>query len=285
MSVKAHVERNFRRPRITSGRRQTTRRAFPWRRLRLFVMAAILLYGGYRAVEFAFTAPALRVSRLAVRGNVRLTAGEIEQLASHVSGANILRVDLEAARRALLSSPWIADAALRRVLPSTVEIAVLERAPVGISRLGAQLYLIDRTGTMIDEFGPQYAVFDLAIIDGLVDAPRDDRPAVDPDRMALAVRLIEDLAADAALARRVSQIDVSDRRDAVVLLDDDPALLHLGTERFRERLQSYLDVAGTLRDRFPEIDYVDLRFENRAYVGPKAARGRGRIPVATSGRF
>ena len=67
----------------------------------------------------------------------------------------------------------------------------------------------------------------------------------------------------------MSQIDVSDAHDAVVLLDNDPALLHLGEERFRERLQAYLEIAETLRERIPDIDYVDLRFEQRVYVKPR----------------
>ena len=31
-----------------------------------------------------------------------------------------------------------------------------------------QLYLVDASGDVIDEFGPQYAEFDLPIVDGLV---------------------------------------------------------------------------------------------------------------------
>jgi cell division protein FtsQ len=281
VSVKAPAERNFRRAKVKPGRRKAARRRFPWRALRFAGLLGVLLFGVYRCVDFAFTAPALRVNRIAVQGNVRLTTGEIEQLASGLHGTNILSVDLDAERRALLSSPWVADAALRRVLPSTIEISVLERVPVGISRLGGQLYLIDRTGTVIDEFGPQYAAFDLPIIDGLVEPPRDGQPSIDLERTALAVKLIDDLAAHPSLSRRVSQIDVTNRRDAVVLLDDDPALLHLGTERFLERLQSYIDVAATLRDRFPDIDYVDLRFENRVYVGPRASGGEGGLRVTT----
>jgi cell division septal protein FtsQ len=70
----------------------------------------------------------------------------------------------------------------------------------------------------------------------------------------------------------VSQIDVADLHDAVVLLDGDQALLHLGEDRFLERLQSYLDVASALRERVPDIDYVDLRFDQRMYVRSVAVR-------------
>jgi cell division septal protein FtsQ len=54
-----------------------------------------------------------------------------------------------------------------------------------------------------------------------------------------------------------------------VLLDDDTAQLHLGEDRFVERLRSYLEVASALRERVPDIDYVDLRFEERVYVRPR----------------
>jgi cell division septal protein FtsQ len=89
------------------------------------------------------------------------------------------------------------------------------------------------------------------------------------------------------LSRRVSQIDVSDLHDAVVLLDDDTALLHLGDERFRERLETYSEIADALRQRVADIDYVDLRFEERMYVKPRSERnGRGPDrPTPTSGRY
>ena len=65
-----------------------------------------------------------------------------------------------------------------------------------------------------------------------------------------------------------------DAHDAVVLLDDDAALLHLGEDKFLERVQSYLDLAPALKQRVPEIDYVDLRFDERVYVRPVAAKGQ-----------
>jgi cell division septal protein FtsQ len=68
----------------------------------------------------------------------------------------------------------------------------------------------------------------------------------------------------------VSQIDVSDLHDAVVLLEGDATLLHVGEDNFLERLQSYVDLAPALHERVPDIDYVDLRFNERVYLRPGA---------------
>ena len=77
-----------------------------------------------------------------------------------------------------------------------------------------------------------------------------------------------------ALRSRLAQIDVSDDEDAVVMLDDDAARVHLGREQFAERLQAWLELAPTLRERVDGIDYVDLRYDARVFVRPTAASRR-----------
>jgi cell division septal protein FtsQ len=242
--------------------------------VRWVLTALIVAYSGYRATSLVLHASALQVRRINVHGNLRLTSGEVRAIIDGLKGASILTADLSGYRRRLLESPWVADVALRRVLPSTVEVFVSERTPMGLCRLGNAVYLIDAHGVVIDEFGPQYAEFDLPIIDGLVRSPGSGQPSIDEERADLASRVIEALARRKDLASRVSQIDVHDAHDAIVLLQNDPALLHLGEERFLERLQAYVDLAPALRDRVPEIDYVDMRFEERVYVRPVAAKGR-----------
>jgi len=272
MSVKAPSEKNFRRARARPAKRKGARGWIAWRVARTIVCATLGVYAAYRVFDLVVTASALQVRRISVHGNVRLSAGEVQTLAGDLRGTSILTADLPAYRRRLLRSPWVADVALRRVLPSTVEVFVSERRPMGLCRMGNQVYLVDRFGVLIDEFGPQYAEFDLPLIDGLVRPPSSGEPALDERRADLAARVIDGVASRKDLARRVSQIDVADLHDAVVLLDGDPALLHLGEDRFLERLQSYVDVATALRDRVPDIDYVDLRFDERMYVRPVAAR-------------
>ena len=270
MKVKAPADKNFRRAKVKPAKRKGGRAWLSWHAARAVICGTLVIYASYRAFDLVVSAATLHVRHIAVRGNVRLSAGEVQALVEGLRGTSILTADLPAYRRRLLESPWVSDVALRRVLPSTIEVFVSERQPMGLSRLGNQLYLVDRQGTVIDEFGPQYAEFDLPIIDGLVRAPNAGQPAIDQRRAELAARVIDAVSQEKDLAERLSQIDVADLHDAVVLIEGDPAQLHLGDERFRERLRSYVDLSSALRERVPDIDYVDLRFDERVYVRPAA---------------
>jgi cell division septal protein FtsQ len=275
MRVKAPAEKNYRRSKVRPGSRKRgagVLRFASWRLARYAAAIGVVAYAGYTATTLVLHASALQVRRIAVHGNVRISSGEVQAIVDGLRGSSIITADLDGYRRRLMRSPWIADVALRRVLPSTVEVFVSERRPIGLCRLGGALYLIDGSGTLIDEFGPQYAEFDLPIIDGLVAAPNSGQPTIDDGRAELAARVIEALAPRKDIAQRVSQIDVRDIHDAVVILQDDGALLHLGDEKFLERLQSYVDLAPALREQVREIDYVDLRFGDRVYVRPAGKR-------------
>ena len=200
-----------------------------------------------------------------MEGNRRLSPGEVAGLVGLLRGQNLLVADLDAGRASLMASGWIREAMLRRVLPSAVHVTLDEREPVGLGRFGSRLFLVDAAGHVIDEFGPRFADLDLPIIDGL--SPGGDS-AVDARRAGLAGRLIAAVGAERDLATRVSQVDVANPHDAVVLLNGDPVRIHLGERQFAARLRTYLDIAQGLREAVPEIDYVDVRFGRKVYVGP-----------------
>ena len=274
MPVAAPADRRFRRSHVRPARKRRLWSGHGWRIARASLVCAIAIYAVYRGALLVLAAEMLQVTRITVSGNVRMSKGEVVALMDGLRGRSMVTADLESWRRKLLTSPWVGDAAMRRVLPGTIEVAISERQPMGIGRLGNALYLIDQRGTIIDEFGPNYAELDLPIVDGLAGPPRDGAPIIDESRAALAARLVASLQARPDLAKRVSQVDVSDARDGVVILKDDTALVRLGDDQFVERLQSYLDLAEALRERVQDIDYVDLRFDDRIYVRPKGTGNR-----------
>ena len=283
-TVAAPADKRFRRSRVNPGRKRTWRSS--WRTAARVAAGCLVLGAGlYYAIGFVLASHALTVARITVQGNHRMARGEVLGLLEGLSGTSILFTDLESWRQKLLASPWVADASIRRMLPDTLAVAIAERQPIGVGRIKGTLFLIDRTGAVIDEYGPNYADLDLPIIDGL--SPGGAQQRVDQARAALAGRLMSELAPRRDLAERISQIDVTDPRSVIVILKGDTALLRIGAERFATRLQSYLDLMPALRERMTDIDYVDLRFDERVYVRPqgleRGSRNAAPAPQARRG--
>jgi cell division protein FtsQ len=269
-AIAAPADRRFRRAHVKPSRKRWHWRAAIKPLVGYSALAAMLGFGVHRATRIAAAAHVLQVERILVRGNERMSKGEVIAVLNGLRGENLVWTDLDRWRKRLMASPWVRDAALRRSLPSTVEVVVWERRPVGIGRIHGDMYLVDDRGVIIDQYGPQYADIDLPIIDGLGGSPQGGT-MTDEARAELASRVIAAVRSKPAIAGRLSQVDVSDLHNAAVILTGDPAVLQLGEDQFLPRLQAYVDLAATLHERVPDIDSVDLRFDDRIYVRPAKA--------------
>jgi cell division protein FtsQ len=265
--VAAPADKRFRRAHVKPSSRRRSRLHGAWIATRIVFMVAAFAYGAWRGAWWMTGTPALHVAHVTVSGNQRLSTGEVLSLVDGLHGRNLLGLDLTEWQDRLLASPWVEDATLRRVLPGTVEVTIRERRPIAIGRVDQALYLVDAHGVVVDEYGPAYSDLDLPMVDGL-GGRGQARGTIDEARVLLAGRALASLGAHPELMGKVSLIDVSRAHDAVVMLEGDTAMLHLGEEQFAERLQQYLDLGDALRERVAEIDYVDLRFRERLYVRP-----------------
>lgn len=276
--IAAPADKRFRRAHVRPARRRGRLHSLIKAAVKYGLLTLATAYAVYRGNAVLAHARVLRVDRIVVHGNERLSDGEVLAVLTGLRGEHIVWADLSGWRRRLLSSPWVREAALRRSLPSTVEVRVWERRPIAIGRIKDELYLVDERGMVIGEYGPKYADFDLPIVDGLTAAGTSTM--TDEPRAELAARLIAALAPQPAVARRLSQVDVSDLHNASVILSGDPAVIYVGEDRFLQRLQSYLDLSEAVRARVPQIDYVDLRFDGRIYVRPREKNGKS-VVMAT----
>lgn len=276
--VAAPADRRFRRAHVKPARKRR------WRAILRYAVVSglvllILSFVAYRGSEVVMHARMLQIDRLVVTGNERVSSATLLEAVEGLKGENLVWTDLETWRGRLLQSPWVRDAALRRSLPSTVEIAVSERLPAIIARMEGRLFLVDDQGIVIDQYGPRYASFDLPIVDGVSAARPGPGVQADLARSALAARVVASLRSNPDVARRVSQIDVADAHNAHVTLTGDPAVLYLGEEQFQQRVESYLQLAERVRETVPDIEYVDMRFGSRVFVGPaRVSRGRSSHP-------
>ena len=267
--VAAPADKRFRRAENRPGRGGASwmrSRALRWALSISIVLAAMAAGVVQMARLGVFT-----IDRVAVHGNSRLSTGEVLMLVDGLKGESVFSADLDRYRARLLDSPWVADATMRRLLPSTIDLRVIERVPMAVGRLGDQLFLVDPSGLIIDEYGPQYAQYDLPIVDGLVSAPSEGNPEVDGERARLVARFVDAIASLPAIRQHISQVNVTDAHNLVAILDQDPVALRLGDRDFAARLQRYLELAPSLKEQIQEIDAVDLRFDERIPVSRKPA--------------
>ena len=144
--ISAPADKRFRRAHIKPARRRGKWRGLIRPAVTYGVLVLVAVYGAYRGGGVLMHARLLQVDRILVRGTERLSSGEVLAVLAGLRGENIVWADLSAWRLRLLSSPWVRDAALRRLLPSTVEVVVSERQPIGIARIGRPAVPRRRTG-------------------------------------------------------------------------------------------------------------------------------------------
>ena len=271
--IAAPADRRFHRSGLRPEQRRVGRTIL--RSAKWVVGLAVVVAAGFWVTDVVLHARMLTVQHVRVRGNVRLSEGDVQSLVDGIRGENIFRVDFEPYRQRVLDSPWVSSVALSRVLPSTIDVRVTERTPMAVARVGQQLFLVDDAGVIIDEYGAAYHDLDLPIVDGLVSSPAGKGPLVDRERVAVTAAFLAALTDRPDLSQRLSQVDVTNAHDIIVMFDHDPVWLHLGDDQFVERLNRYLELVPTLQERFVDIDYVDLRFGERVFV-----RSRGRTETA-----
>ena len=256
----AAEESPFLRPRTRTRVRARRRSGFARTAFLLQLGAALLAVAGltWTGVSRVVASERLRVAKVRVRGNHFLSQGEVRELMGLSGRESILALDMPGLARRLRASPWVADASVRRSLPDTLEIEVLERAPLALAELD-RLYLIDASGDLIDLYGARTASYDLPIVRGLQGLEEPVRQ----ERAQRAAALLEDLG---ELQSEVSEIEVEPSGDLRVVLRGGGEVLRFGPPPHRRRLETFLALRRELNERSPEAEYFDLRYRGRIYA-------------------
>ena len=234
-------------------------------RLARLVLLFALLGLGVGAVWMTIArggAPDLEIVRILVEGNERLSEGEILELIEVDEATNILTLDLDQTKRKLLRSAWVRDVELKRMLPATLTLQIVERTPVAVAAL-SELYLLAEDGTILDQLPPFYDMEKLVLVRGL----RDEDGVVSADRAALAGRMAEALLAHERLALLVSELDVTEGADSTTLrLRESPLALLVSERTMVSRLSEVVPLLAGIAERLPRVEVLDLRFQNAVYV-------------------
>lgn len=260
--------------------------------LQVAVLVVIYLVGKqvYLAV---ITSPRFDVKTVSVRGNHHAKTADLLAQCGAVVSKNIFQVDLERLRQDLRRHPWVLDVTTRRSLPSTLEVVVSEREPAAIASFEGAAYLVDGTGRVLTEYGPEESGYDFPVLTGIEGLPRAD--AVRRIR-AGAAAITALAAARPELARRVSEVGLQSADRLELHCSDGTPLLYLDVDDPLRNLDAYDAIRAGIPRRLPQDDdgapvkiaYIDLRFRGRIAVMPAsaadAAAGAAVTSAALTGR-
>jgi cell division protein FtsQ len=87
---------------------------------------------------------------------------------------SLIGFDAEAARERIAALPWVKSAAVRKVYPSTLEVAIEERKPFAIWQHGSDLTIIEKSGKPIVAYpGAGYSGLPLVVGEGAAERASD----------------------------------------------------------------------------------------------------------------
>lgn len=133
--------------RIRARRREVVRdRARRRRRLTLSAVAIVLL--GLAGLGLA-RSPLFAIVDVKVVGAHGEDAALVRETAQVQPGDNLLSADLRAVAGRVEELPWVRDAGVRRVPPSTVELRISMREPAAVVRVPGATWLVDTEGVVI----------------------------------------------------------------------------------------------------------------------------------------
>ena len=113
--------------------------------LAVLALVAGAALAGRQLIRHVIASPRFAVRDVLVKQSTHIGGDEIRALAGIRPGDRLLAVDPDAVATRLTRHPWIASARVRRELPSTLSIEVVERRAVATTLMGA-LYLVDEAG-------------------------------------------------------------------------------------------------------------------------------------------
>lgn len=131
---------------VVRSRSRFGKRLLSWTLLLTF--ATLLLAAGAYRLSYSglFDAKVIRIN-----GESHLSQDQITELAGLVLGVNVFHFDTKTAVERLTSEEWIKSAEVRKELPSTIVVDVVERRPIAVINAADVRYLVSPDGT---DLGP-----------------------------------------------------------------------------------------------------------------------------------
>jgi cell division protein FtsQ len=227
-------------------------------------VAAGLAFGAKETNAFLLSDPRFGMEgQLEIRGAVYANKQRIQSVFAPDFGQSVFHIPLAERRRHLLAVDWVNTAAVSRVWPNRIVVAITERRPVAFAKLpigGGPRYrmaLIDSEGVLLSL--PPRVRFRLPVLSGVTEAQTEaDRS----ERVKAMQHLLDDLGPQ---AKDISEINAALPNDMrlVASIGSNAVELLVGDQHYRSRYLNFLNHYEEIRKRSGDAGVFDLRLDDR----------------------
>jgi len=222
------------------------------------------LWEGYRrVVQLSY----FYVTEVRVEGNLQVAAADVVAGLALDADSNILELNLSDLSRRVLQNPWIREASVRRQLPLSLTIRVVERVPEAVF-IADRRYLLSADGVIL-------AVLDEGVLPTLPTLRAAVPRAVQVGERVLSFEMAQGLSvwrqfqlANALQGEKAHEIGMGKDGSYRVNLGQEMPVIRLHARELEEqlrRLGAALAASGRGLGTFAE---VDLRFRDRVVFRP-----------------
>jgi len=202
------------------------------------------------------------VRNVKIKGNTFISMDELSHYLKGVQGKSILSVNLKGVANKIKNHPWVRDVSVRRELPGTIWVDVLERTPAVYVNTDSKLYIADEEGVILGNNSGEllrlpvvYGIDISGIKSGGKSREEGLKSAIEVKRVLTSIPWID---------LTTTGIEVGERSQIVLHLKG--YRIKLGRGGYQEKLQRFYNIVKNLQDRDIPYKEVDLRFENQVIV-------------------
>ncbi len=205
------------------------------------------------AAYYFSQSPFFALKNIETKGNVQISEDEIIKKSGFIPGANYFDVDVNLARKRLLSIPLLEEVRIERKIPDGVVIDIKERTSVALFSIQGGFVIIDKKGYCLENCSSPKN-YNLPVITGVKSDTLVPGKKVSGSKHLTEVLAILGEDADHFIA----EINLADENSLIVYTRQGVPVLLGTTEKIVEKLdlaRSHIELLSSVEG----IEYVDVR--------------------------
>jgi cell division protein FtsQ len=202
--------------------------------------------------------PIFPIKHVAFIGNRHLTDDELRTLAGVRLNESLIIISGEKISKQLFRSPWVKSMSLMKELPDTLSITVKEAEPFALLDMNEHLFLIDEKGNLLEQLKGDAVPF-LPVITG--------DPFKEKQGFSAALNLVGLMNHKGFLSEGDNIWIVAHNAEELSVTIDD-LVVKIGAGGYEKKLDRLARLEKEIKKMGVSVDYIDLRFSNRAIVKP-----------------